>query len=603
MSELPAPLAPWVRELSVFKRELRLGLGDLALHLARELGPLRLLLTPVSGEPDGYDGLSRRGNFERLLPHEWALALEIPEEFIRRAAENELRFFQLALRAPSGSRRSIALFDAGPDQLGAPRIGQLAALVALSNRASAAGASFSWGVLQRTGLRSEWSPASLRHFLAGRSSHEVSPEMLAQWETQLGKAERADDLWLIGDESLAKLPGAQRASILAIRESQGADRKLSIEVHRPAASQDREPWSSAITLALPSEKICEKLIRAPWFEVRTDEKPRKDQAPRDDGFEELREPLDPSLAPLFDPSGTRVYARTKLGKLVIVVLNESRDTYPLPRVMPLREGRVTGLGFGSGELRVAVQERSGAWLLTTRPGRFRLTARSPDSLWGVPQAPDPARFSVAFGTMLWHASGALIEQVPRGVRASEVASFAFQGGELSWVARQTEYADGGRDGPGLIRWPKNGPHKRQPIETDVPVLEAFHGHYAGGGQYLQHSLVAVRAHENSWTMFWQNSPQKLRVPDDTQVVGAVMGRAGKVLEPRLLLLDKEGQLYAKGADGTQEIPISSLRGKIRLACASAYGTQVAAITDRGELLVYSLGRKRVLVHIDPDELS
>src|SRR5687768_17876785 len=39
-------------------------------------------------------------------------------------------------------------FDAGPNQLGSPRIAQIAALIVLSRRAEAAGVRFAWGILQ-----------------------------------------------------------------------------------------------------------------------------------------------------------------------------------------------------------------------------------------------------------------------------------------------------------------------------------------------------------------------------------------------------------------------------------------------------------------------
>ena len=55
-------------------------------------GPPREAPLLGGGEIDGYAGLARRGDFERLLLSEWLLADEMPDEFIRRATSNELAF-------------------------------------------------------------------------------------------------------------------------------------------------------------------------------------------------------------------------------------------------------------------------------------------------------------------------------------------------------------------------------------------------------------------------------------------------------------------------------------------------------------------------------
>jgi hypothetical protein len=54
-------------------------------------------------------------------------------------------FLNRAHSSPIGTRASLALFDAGPSQLGSPRIAHIAALIVLANRADSAGSSFTWG--------------------------------------------------------------------------------------------------------------------------------------------------------------------------------------------------------------------------------------------------------------------------------------------------------------------------------------------------------------------------------------------------------------------------------------------------------------------------
>ena len=56
-------------------------------------------------------------------------------EFSRRAATGEHAFFQIARRAPAHAMSSVAILDAGPLGLGAPRIAHLATLIVLAARA------------------------------------------------------------------------------------------------------------------------------------------------------------------------------------------------------------------------------------------------------------------------------------------------------------------------------------------------------------------------------------------------------------------------------------------------------------------------------------
>src|ERR1041385_5936816 len=145
---LPPSLAPWSAYLRIFPEEVSLALGPIIQRLAMLIGSPLPRLNENEGEPDGFDGLNRRGTYERLLLSEWMLADEIEDEFMRRAVMGEHLFLNRAHSAPVGTRASMALFDAGPSQLGSPRIAHLAALIVLANRADAANSTFSWGVLQ-----------------------------------------------------------------------------------------------------------------------------------------------------------------------------------------------------------------------------------------------------------------------------------------------------------------------------------------------------------------------------------------------------------------------------------------------------------------------
>ncbi|MDQ1428337.1 MAG: hypothetical protein QOK39_1813, partial [Acidimicrobiaceae bacterium] len=125
--------------------------------------------TYEAGEPDGFDGLERHGSLDRLLPSEWLLAAEAPDEFIYRYEHRELAYLRLNTTVPQRPHTALVLFDTGPDQLGRPRVAQLATLVVLARRAAAAGALLSWGTLHAPGRYAAAGNDTLKRFLGART--------------------------------------------------------------------------------------------------------------------------------------------------------------------------------------------------------------------------------------------------------------------------------------------------------------------------------------------------------------------------------------------------------------------------------------------------
>ena len=184
-------LAPWSRELD--------GLTSKAVALLAVVLPRAQRLLDAAdgadaaqhGDPDGLDGLARRGPFERLLLSEWALADAVPEEFLRRAAMNELLFTKQATRAQAPPpRRRVLILDAGPGSLGAPRLVQLALVLAAARRAHERGQVVAFGGMGRAedGLVEGLSEASIRGMLSWRSHHEPPQDAHTRWAAALGDA-------------------------------------------------------------------------------------------------------------------------------------------------------------------------------------------------------------------------------------------------------------------------------------------------------------------------------------------------------------------------------------------------------------------------------
>jgi hypothetical protein len=265
---LPPGLRAWAAELAAFPPDVGAALGAHVARLAPLLGALSPRGAPGAGEPDGYDGVARRGAPERLLLSEWALALEHPDEFLRRAAAGEQGHLRPALRTPAAPRRSVVLFDAGPSQLGAPRLAHLALLVLLARRAADAGASFTWGVLQLAPATAHegFGAGGVRLLLDARSALEAPKAPWEAWRERLGLAgpavaREAPDVWLVGGARLGRLDGAAAYGRVELAEAEG-ERALEVVVHRPGAAARRA------ALPLPPEPLCVRLLRDPFAEAR-----------------------------------------------------------------------------------------------------------------------------------------------------------------------------------------------------------------------------------------------------------------------------------------------------------------------------------------------
>ncbi len=259
MIDLPMGLASWATQLSVLPNDLALTLAPWVGRLALAVGPLRSVHTQHSGEPDGYSGLSRRGSYERLVTAEWGVADLFPEEFLRRAASGEHLFLDLARREPRGALRSIAIVSAGPAQLGAPRLAHIATLIVLARRAAAAGAGFSWGVLEdeEHRLTDGLDEDGIRRLLGARTAARAPSDALHLWARAIGGGAETD-FWFVGaDEDAAN--GAQvRASRILVRDVlEPGTRALELEI-------DRRGPSAKLRLELPAPEQCARLLRDPF---------------------------------------------------------------------------------------------------------------------------------------------------------------------------------------------------------------------------------------------------------------------------------------------------------------------------------------------------
>jgi hypothetical protein len=261
--KLPASLTPWTKHLQIFPDEISLTLGGYVQKISPFISPINSLDENSDGEPNGYDGVNRRGIYERLLLSELALADDFGDEFIRRAVMGEHLFLNLAKVSPSSKRVSIALFDAGAMQIGTPRIAHLAALIILARRAEAANTMFLWGVLQNEKqlIISDDTEASVKILLESRTPNDVSEEDFSAWQEKLKEVDKFADVWLIGSKNLSQFTESKGFSHLYVDETSELE-KNELELKIKSASGIEKQ----ILLELPPPNICTRLLRNP-FEI------------------------------------------------------------------------------------------------------------------------------------------------------------------------------------------------------------------------------------------------------------------------------------------------------------------------------------------------
>lgn len=335
MIQAPARLAHWLPELEPLPGDLALGIYPMVARLEAALGPHTRSAGTIDEEPEGYGGVVRRGTYARLLPTEWLLASELPDEFMRRAVHAEHMFFELARRHRGGTPRVIVLFDTGPSQLGAPRLGHLAALIAFARRAQAAAAQLSWGVLQRpAAVHVDVSPATIERLLASRSAQEPTVNHALFWQSTFGELQRDDDAWLVGGPELARLPVLDGWPRLQLEQSlDPAQRCVEVTLEHHGRPPRR------LVLALPDERSCVQLLRDPYERAQP-------------ALQRPKLELDSKRPLWFSHDGRRLFAWLRDGSAVsFPVPGSARATAGKPRIFRPDPGE-TLLACGSSGKRV-----------------------------------------------------------------------------------------------------------------------------------------------------------------------------------------------------------------------------------------------------------
>ncbi len=256
---MPQSLAPWSNYLNLLAAPLPFSLGPTIKCLELVFGPSRAALTTESDdEPEGYDGIARKGTYERLVLSEWLLADEFPDEFLRRSSVGEHAFLELTRKSPSGTKKTIVLFDCGPNQLGSPRIAHLAVLIVLARRAELTDSEVEWGSLQDPlcTLTSGADKESILKLLISRTVHEATDDDVSRWFKTISDK----NVVIIGGARLSKLMRRREATLLTIEDVlEPGQNALSATYVASAGNRKSE-----FILPLPSEKDCVQILQNPF---------------------------------------------------------------------------------------------------------------------------------------------------------------------------------------------------------------------------------------------------------------------------------------------------------------------------------------------------
>jgi hypothetical protein len=566
--QLPAPLRPWSAWLDLLPRELALALGPLLRRTAALIGALAWPGHAGEGEPDGFDGLDHRGPYERLLTSEWLLLEEAPDEFVRRAGAGEHAFLRLARPEPAASHRSLALFDAGPGQLGAPRLAHLAALLVLERRAQAAGAGFAWGVLQDESreLHSGASGPALLALLRLRSAREPVEADLTAWR-EVACLARGDESWLVGGEQVEAWAGRDRSAALLVEEAEG--RALRVRTPTPGHG------AREAQLELPDEQSCVRLLRDPLGAIMA--------APGRLPAEAI-----PTSNLVFGVDH-RLYARCARGVVAYLVPGSPAAAPSRPRLFAPTRGQAVAAG---GRYSVASVEPGRLHFETfTKQGQRR---QRQSYAWpgGVPEGTALGTLHLAGARRLVHLPGAHLLELPAsgtdvGIVAAKVLAAAPVGQHLAFV--DVHPTVGVR-----IAWMDAG--------GQVAARRA-HGSgraasFAWGGPIAHASwgLVGIENGERGWQVHSHAAELLLVAFAGTRVIGVVAHPARR--EPALLLIEEDGRsLLLSGRSFTHRLGRAS--APIVEAAISPVSPHLAWLTSEGELTIHSLSRDAVVARHRP----
>jgi hypothetical protein len=603
--QLPVQLEPWRIWLTLLAPDLVEAVGALLLRLDPLVGKLSSSARDAQDAPAGVGDIVLRGNYERMLMSEWLIADAEPDEFLRRAANNELLFTGPEPTVHKRSRLCIALFDVGPTQLGEPRLAHLAMFILLSRRAEEAGAQFLWGVLQMPGkLTAEVGAAGLRGLFGARTLNAASEADLTQWGEALATAGAdASDNWLVaGTRACALAPKVISSRI-------GITRDLLQPRLRVELTQRRSRREAVLPLPDPAQAV--RLLRdpfqplAPLGRIRHMEgRPSLKQAPR------------------FSLTG---------GSLAVPQLDGGIAVYQVPQSPRVKPGKARlHKPFAGGNVLGTCVHKKAVGLLAAKDSEMVFSGlegtnfggagdRAPRPDNGVLQAPvGLGRWLPLFHHMISEgrrrvARVCLLDQRQTLVAWSFVdvrnspPSFDMIAEDVLGVAQfgnMLTYAKLENSHTCIYRWNMVSMQTQKvgsvPLIGRSVIFGGGSGWFGGG---TGHGVLAVQVNDTEWWLGNDKSTQIITLPDGGTVIGVYSptrpGNPAHVEGSQNLLVLQAGRkkIYRVGKEGRTNV-VDCPAGIAQVAWSANAG-HLAWITNEREMFVRRLDMEQPLLHVIP----
>ena len=525
MIALPRHLAPWAAHLALFPDDIALSIGPMVSRIAALVGGWRQDYAP-HGTPDGHAGIDTRGLYDRLLATEWALLEDLPDEFLRRAVCGEHLFLQRAYQDLAAARQSVVLFDAGPDQLGAPRLAHLAILIVLAQRAATHEASLQWGTLQDRDKRlaDGVTRSNVRALLRARCDQPVAADDIRAW-IACASVRSASECWFVGGEEIAVAAREHGACALTVSEmlDPGALSRVRVAVAPSLQAGAREA-----VLDVPPGPATVRILRDPF-----------------DTHVAARQTASHAIAPgsniLFSPDGRKLYVRGVGGEVIAAQIpNSPRAQVGRPWMFAAPAGHVIlAVGQSRSKRRTVVlsqQENELTVHVLSKRGRhanqvWRYTAmdyRLPQPTDGMPLRPlgffDPRLCFIDHGGNLveLHDGRFSLRDAAAG-GASRVAQNAFVYVQATKSVPQVMVARANRSGEIEI----------SPLQVPLKRMDAARYCF---GAYSLARLVACAEDESPCFVVRDTEQTEIQVPRTHTVIGMIE-RGSDTLEPFVVAID------------------------------------------------------------------
>ncbi|MDM5177148.1 hypothetical protein PO883_08060 [Massilia sp. DJPM01] len=586
---LPPQLAPWSEWLALVPLEMAEPLGQMLLRLQ----PLVGRMTGVAPSPDtlpvGAGGIARRGPYQRLLLSEWAVLDTAPDEFIRRAASNELLFSAPEPQVRRRARLCVALFDAGPEQLGEPRLVQMALFILLARRAGEGGAGFQWGVLQDP-VTLHVEPRKLRPWLDARTLTRVDAAHLDRWNVALDSLGETDEVWQIGSSGCGALA---RTGARVNIEASLLDAGLKVNITQRRATRE-------LLLELPAPDVGARLLRHPFDLAPAEKKPAR--AGADDT-------LSLTQAPVFGLSGTWIAAARKKGGVVMHHVQASAAAQPGKP----RRRHDTPLGLVLVDTMLGHVERWDDYLTFDRfPGRGFGAQRSV-------ACPPPQQFQIPSEAGSWLPTFFLIDHSPTGAGArvfmldvaGKLVCWAVYGQKHKHISeprfQQVDYQV-----VGAMQYERTllyatseancttmhaiGAKDKDPTDIAEFPIEATRVLFGAPAPKRQHAswLCALQRSDQHWLLVDDNF--KVTIPLMIGDGATAMGVARIALAPALLVLSADRRTVELRSATENRVVLQSAQPIAQLVLDPA-GERLCWLTDSRELSVRALHGSALLLHV------